>query len=494
MFSVRGVAVVLLVALAGAACSDSGSEPESATTSSTVAAPAADVEVTGPVGGGRRGVPYNPMPEGLAEEYGYTEEEFFVAGTATSYAASGSLGGDGRWDLEPAGEADYHTRILVRRPVNRDDFSGNILVEWLNVSAGRDSDPDFGFLHRYLLAEGWAYVGVSAQSVGVEGGGALVQVPGVAPEAVAALKDWDPERYGGLAHPGDDYSYDIFSDAGRLLRAPGDVDPLDGMRPQHLIAAGESQSGGYLAGYVNGVHPVASVYDGFLIHSRVGGGTPFAGGTPASPLTIRTDLDEPVLQFVTETDLTLLGHLAARQDDSETVMTWEVAGTAHADQTTLDYGLASGARWSSPGAFDPNATCGPVNRGPQAPVLRAALHALAAWVADGRRPPEAPLLEVADGEIVRAEHGNALGGIRTPSVDVPVATLTGAGNPVSIFCAIFGRTTPLPDDVLRSLYPTRDAYVAAVRAAAERAADQGFLLDADVAVIIDEARAADLPS
>ena len=48
------------------------------------------------------------------------------------------------------------------------------------------------------------WVGVSAQSVGVEGGGGAFDI---------SLKVVDPVRYGGLNHPGDDYSYDIFSQA-----------------------------------------------------------------------------------------------------------------------------------------------------------------------------------------------------------------------------------------------------------------------------------------
>ena len=55
-----------------------------------------------------------------------------------------------------------------------------------------------------------------------------------------------------------------------MLRRPGDVDVLGGLVPEHVIAIGESQSAGRLVTYVNAVHPVADIYDGFLIHSRGG--------------------------------------------------------------------------------------------------------------------------------------------------------------------------------------------------------------------------------
>ena len=51
---------------------------------------------------------------------------------------------------------------------------------------------------------GFAYVGVTAQAVGV-----------------ASLKAWDPTRYSRLVHPGDAFSYDIYSQAIQAVRRPG---------------------------------------------------------------------------------------------------------------------------------------------------------------------------------------------------------------------------------------------------------------------------------
>ena len=39
-----------------------------------------------------------------------------------------------------------------------------------------------------------------------------------------------------------------------------------------------------------------------------------------------------------------------------------------------------------------------------------------------------PLIKIHDGKYVTDKYGNALGGLRTPAVQVPVATLTGLGN------------------------------------------------------------------
>ena len=504
---VRLWGVVVLVAMVAPACSsgdddaggDNGEEPPPAQErGEDVALPT----VTGPVTGGRYDVPFNPVPPELAEEHGYVEEEYFLEGTAKSYQArpAGEWGLDGRWDAADADTAPYTTRIVVRRPADAADFSGTVLVEWLNVTAGMDSDPDFGFAHDLMLGEGWAYVGVSAQKVGIAGGSGLrIEIPGFVAQP---LKEWDPERYGPLDHPGDAYSYDIFSQVAQVLRRPGDggVDPLDGRRPTTLLAAGESQSAMRMTTYVNAVHPVADIYDGFLVHSRGAGGAPLTdepGGDPVPALAhIRTDLDDPVLQFETETDLFLLGFLEARQDDTDTVHTWEVAGTAHADQATLDYGVTSGRVWNTTDDPDFSGTCGRLNEGPQAPVLRRAVGDLRRWVVDGTPPATAePIAVSGDGTaIVRDEHGIAQGGIRTPAVDVPTTTLSGERPPGdNVFCSLFGRTEALDAATLASLYPTHDDYVAQVTASADATAEAGFLLDDDATAIVDAAKDAPVP-
>ena len=73
--------------------------------------------------------------------------------------------------------AGYKTRILVRRPTNPAHFNGTVLVEWMNVSAG-ESAPDWDFLNPMLMRDGYAYVGVSAQALGVDGGKSLLGTPG----------------------------------------------------------------------------------------------------------------------------------------------------------------------------------------------------------------------------------------------------------------------------------------------------------------------------
>lgn len=96
-------------------------------------------------------------------EVGYAEAEYFISGTAIAYSSSAPLTPDGEWNVEGAGTAPYTTRIVVRRPVRARDFNGTVFVEWLNVSAGFDSAPDWGSAHNAIIGSGAAWVGVSAQ-------------------------------------------------------------------------------------------------------------------------------------------------------------------------------------------------------------------------------------------------------------------------------------------------------------------------------------------
>ena len=107
--------------------------------------------------------------------------------------------------------AEYTTRIVVVMPTDPSKFNGTAIVEWLNVSGGIDAPAVWFMAHREIAREGYAYVAVSAQHVGVEGGDSLIG-------ANMSLKAQDPERYAPLRHPGDRFSYDIFSQVGGLVR------------------------------------------------------------------------------------------------------------------------------------------------------------------------------------------------------------------------------------------------------------------------------------
>jgi hypothetical protein len=463
---------------------------------------AANPTVEGPITG-----PGDPFVESTSfplADVGYAQAEYFVAGTASAYVNVGDLGSDGAWTAAPASTAQYKTRIVVYRPIDAGKFNGSVIVEWLNVSGGLDAAPDWTAMHTELARQGYAWVGVSAQATGIgprQGSGPIPGLPDL------TLKGVNPQRYGSLSHPGDSFSYDIFSQVGQAIRHPVGIDPLEGLSRARIIAVGESQSAFRLVTYVNAIHPLADVYDGFLIHSRGGSGAALSQAPQpqvAAPQVahIRDDLGVPVLVFETETDLITLGYLPDRQPDGPLFRLWEVAGTAHADTYTLSVG--AGDEGNSPAVADIVVTaspipgiimCGsPINSGPQHWVLKAAIAALDRWIGGGEAPPTAPRLETAGDPpaYVLDDLGNVRGGIRTPYVDAPIATLSGLGQTGSSFCGIFGTTVPFDATTLAALYPTHDAYATAVTAATDRAVAAGFLLEPDAQLIEAAAAASDV--
>jgi hypothetical protein len=448
---------------------------------------------------------------------GYTPEtEYLVAGTANAYVNVNELQPDGRWQVEASEQADYRTRIVVIRPEDPAAFNGTVVVEWLNVSAGFDSPPDWLQAHTELIRSGFAWVGVSAQKDGVD---ALLDGSACAINPSCTNAD----RYAGLdlSHPGDAYSYDIYSQVAQALRDPGGVSPLGDLVAQRFIAAGESQSAGRLMTYVNAFAPIHALFDGYLVHSRTAGSAPLQGSfitadvpTPAV-VRVRDDLGVPTLMLQTETDLFILGSYPDNQEDSENFRLWEVAGTAHADLYTFldarfDVGTdpAIAAVIENPAPIPGIIECSkPVNAGPQHFVVNAAFRALDNWIVDGTPPTRADRLEVA-GEppvFVKDALGNTLGGIRTSYVDAPIAILEGEGQPQpdlsevseisidEIDCCFLSGTTELFDaPTLGSLYESNEAYIEALNAATDDAVEKGFLLPEDAALIKANAANSDI--
>jgi hypothetical protein len=446
----------------------------------------------------------SPMPVGAYDlgKLGYIEEEFLLSGDAESYGLAGDRTPDGTWSAVPAGTAPYVTRILVRRPADDAEFSGTVIVEWLNVSGGIDAPPIWMMEHTHLIRRRHAWVGVSAQKAGLDGGGLV--------DNGMHLKKLFPARYAVLSHPGDAWSFDMFSQAGQAVRDSAGV--LGAHTPRHLIAAGHSQSAAFLVSYINAIDARARVYDGFAVHGRTGTGASFETGfaPPRGPAAdppaeqIRPDLRVPVLVLQTETDQALLGAGRVRQADGDLLRSWELAGAAHGDTYLLiasgqDDGSLAPARLAE--LTRPTTdiilarTDVPVNSGLQHHyVACAALEHLTGWSAGGAAPPVSPRLDSSsDGlDLGRDSRGIATGGIRTPWTDVPAAVLSGQGQTgANLFAFLFGTTTPLSPDELAALYPAgRPDYLARFARALDEAITAGFLLADDRAEALAVAAAA----
>jgi hypothetical protein len=500
----------------------------SATSTATAAVPVPTVSVPP---AGAHGFPFLTSSVNLAP-FGYTEQEFFISGNAQSFVNSGTLGNDGVWGVSPGETTPYVTRILVRKPADPARFNGTVLMEWLNVSGGVDAEPDWDYQHVELLRAGYAWVGVTAQFLGA-----------------GFLQIFDPARYAAIFHPGDSWSYDIYSQAGMAI-LHGNPRPLGQLTPRirALLAEGESQSASRMLTYYNAIQPVAQLYQGFLIHSTGSGARlsqSFAGagpsganpvpappGVPATPTIpvpptafIRGDLSQPVLFLNTETDVAVLGagFSVHNQPDSNTLRMWEVAGSTHADAYLLEFAAADAAKSGLP---VPPFNCGdpPINVGPETFAVRTAIHELAIWTrVPHLRPATGPRLSV---HIVTSPQpaavidrdpatGNAIGGIRLPQLTVPIETLSGIRPPAAVQgnpnCVLFGATdpwdgntdawdgqagldpSPTPEPSLAALYGTKTNYLIRYELATWQSVLEGFLLWRDTREVIGLARAASVP-
>jgi Alpha/beta hydrolase domain len=439
---------------------------------------------------------------------GYAAEEFFISGTASSYSPTGKLDPDGRWSVSPSGTADYITRIVVLTPADRARFNGTVLVEWLNVSGGIDAPAVWMMAHREIIRAGYAYVAVSAQKVGVDGGVSLLGVD-------MSLKSQDPKRYASLRHPGDACSYDIFSQTGELVRNAGDNGILGNLKVRHVIAIGESQSAMFLTTYINAVDPFARVYDGFLVHSRFGPAAPldevsvFDDERPADvpdAVKFRADLRVPLVTIITETDLfgaVRHGYYFARQPDNRWLRVWEIPGAAHADNYTIQVApIDSGSAplYDIVAAYAPtNTLMGQrlghyINFAPQHHyVVQAAIAALNKWVRTGEPAPTAPPIQVREidqPEPILDSNGLAQDGVRTPWVDVPIARTSGVGADESIMAAIFGSGEPFDAATLQRLYPGgATEYLERFTTALDAAIQSGFIVADDRTEILQLAAA-----
>jgi hypothetical protein len=390
---------------------------------------------------------------------GYIEEEFFIEGVANRYSAP---------DMENAQVLDsnhrYRTRLVVRRPSNPALFNGVAVVEWINVTGGPDKDIDWWQSGEHFIANGYAYVFVSAQQMGID-----------------TMKQASPERYGSLdiTHDGmltrDESSYDIFAAVGKAINRTGESQPagqpdiLGGLEAEIILATGHSQSASRLAVYLNNIHPLEPVYDGVMVHG--GGGR------------IRDDQAVKIFKIMAETDM--VRRAATPQPASDRFRQWEVAGTSHVDVPfEIEYAkvrnLAAGLPIEGVAPRDSGCDLPAYSQVPFRDVMNAAFEHLVTWVAEDVAPPIAQPLQVArmmpELEFARDEQGNILGGIRLAAHAVPTATNTGMNTGTNRFCFLYGSHQPFTPQLLNTLYPTKAAYVEKVKQIAEQNLADGFIL------------------
>ena len=406
--------------------------------------------------------------------YGYVEEEFFISGSARAASTPYAAGTFAQGTLMGA-PRPYQTRLLVRRPLNKAQFNGVVIVEWSNVSNRFEADNVWLLMQDHLVRAGYAWVGVSAQGFG----------------GVESLRVWSPRRYGELEIPNggrmaaEPLALDIFKQAAQAVRTDAGGRLFGGFSPKIIIGAGQSQAALWLTSYLNGGWAGDGVLDGLLLLSATGA-------------QFRPDSSLPILRIVPEGDVR--GEDAKHQTpDTAHFRQWEIAGASHVDRTLRSAREPLQLRdLGSSIQADLAAQCGHPGIGTETRadlVLAAGLNALAGWSTGGAPPPHAPRLQRrSDGagqvELARDVDGIALGGIRLPDVAAPVGLNSGMNEGSAAACQVQGYYQPYDIETLRRRYGSPLQYVEAVEKAVGENVEQGFILRPDAEQIVEAARQA----
>ena len=439
---------------------------------------------------------------------GYIEEEFFLSGNANTYDWTGK----GHGVKAIAGPGKYVTRILVRRPRDATRFGGNIEVTVLNASLNVDTGGPTDFAQ--MAKQGDVWIGITTKA-----------------STAKALKKFDPVRYASLdwSNPApaeqrcalptmippymvgnkalfeamakagflgswpeyeDGLVWDMLGQLGLLLKSEQRTAILPGFAKPHVFMTGISQSSIYIRTWVAGFHGRyrdqngKPVYDGYL---AIVGPAMIRINQCAKDIELEdafqklTPPDVPFISLSSEGEMWQARY--TRQPDAFTrrggIVSYELAGTSH---SRTDYPGAAPDTLSRPSAEDlakagmnwPAAPSGMAKDGtmpndlPWAPVLRGAYRNLVLWSRKGIRPPQSAGIALdAKLEISRDEHGNAIGGMRSPYIDAPTATHTGyltAGG----MGGISGKKKAFAPEQLKALYPDQAAYAAKFSASVDR--------------------------
>jgi len=411
-------------------------------------------------------------------QFGYEEREYFFEGSAKTYSSSG----------DPS--AAYRSRMIVWTPKDPSRFNGTTVVEWGHVSVGGfELNAELSVQSSMLIDEGFAFVLVSAHEEGICGGG----TEGC---GESSLKGVDPERYSSLEHPGEDYSFDIFNQALQAIKYPSGTAPLGELATRFIIAEGfqpqfdrgdpvqvndSPDAAGPLNAYIASEASQVRLADAFLLDS-------------AAPLVEPAEYPGPTLHHLDESAIR-----RTPAPNSANHVTWEVIGAPHVDRWAADYYALTSIGEISPlwsreeeearrivfdnyGQLpDANQTiCAPIWRlgtvFPRHYTLDAAIVALREWLETGIPASAPPHIErvvptpvAGNMKLSRDADGNAIGGLRLPIVQVPVATYNGEG------CVFAGTSVPLPSERLAELYPTHRSYVEQLLAATNEAVDSRLL-------------------
>jgi hypothetical protein len=452
------------------------------------------------------GEPFGAIGSDLLKQYEYIEEEYFVTGVGDVYCY------DEDWIVKiQRADLPFTTRILVRRPSRSDSFSGNVIVEPLAVPG--DFSIVFNQCCDYFLPHGDVWVGVTIGPFSAE-------FPRVFdPRRYASLNLVDEGQiFDILGQVGATFRTDGNPLQDLAVRRVF----LTGSSHLGLLVLTYLSEGFHERARLRADAPI---FDGYVVCVAHGSLSRYRICSPPQgvhnwhldmlahpaeeyPWDDRrrtvNPCDVPVMVIVSESDVAIAAsppslrdnplpyahdfpptpeaRLRYRRADSDDpgsqYRAYEIAGCPH--KPPPDEVEASGGakrqltnaqlHTFGLGGFDARLTVGvadPVSDFPLRYWICGAWANMCRWVDDGVPPPRADPIQIDEATmtIIRDEHGNALGGVRSPHLDVPIATYNGLNHrgpaPLAYFpanMAVRGTKIPFPAEKLASLYGSHDTY------------------------------------
>ncbi|MFT3982397.1 MAG: alpha/beta hydrolase domain-containing protein [Lachnospiraceae bacterium] len=429
------------------------------------------------------------------QDYNYIEEEYFLNGKANVYDTD-----ENDMPVLIKQALPYKNRILVRRPSDMKSFSGRVYIDILNATQGYDIEDLWHRNYLWCMENGHAYIGITSKPINV-----------------LSLKNFDYQRYQSLnwsdgeiteapsvtrsaTLPGTEEGlfWDMLSQLGVLLRTNNGNNCLGGSQADYIYLSGQSQSGAYLNTYTYYFDRFLydavdkALFDGYLnivgaLVQRTIRQENRIGGLRLYPRKVRP-CRTPYICISSEADLYLFHYfleenlfsikVANANSDYNKCRYYEIPGTPHTDIACPI--LPAISEIEKTGSKLPNSDprlFKTINDIPTEFYICGLLEKLHVWAVTGQAPEVIePMLRTGDG-LTRDQFGNAKGGLRTPFLDIPIASYL-ASNPEDPE-GICGKITYFSRNQFKMLYGSEASYLEKFKEYVEAQVKEGWISDTD---------------
>jgi len=458
-------------------------------------------EIEGPIPVSENSHPFCDMMHARVpldvRNYGYVEEEYFVSGSANVYDLD-----ENKNVIIDGSPLEYKTRILVRKPANVKDFSGRVYFDILNATQGYDIEDLWHRNYLWCMTHGHGYVGITSKPVNVQ-----------------SLKNFDYDRYKTLCFPSHEpvpmptisksatlpgteegLIWDMLAQVATAIKTNNNP-CFKGYQIEELYLTGQSQSGAYLNTFASNfdeyINANQCIIDGYLNIVGALVERSIRQEDTMGPLRLflrdMKPIKTPYICISSEADLYLFNYfldgnlMNVRIPNSDTANNkcryYEIPGAPHTDiicpvLTAVEEIEKTGAKMPN---LDEKLLHG-INDFPTEFYICGILEKLHQWAVTGQAPEEIGVIERSETDLKRDSHGNALGGFRTPFLDVPIGTYI-ASNPEDPE-GISGKLILFTKEQFLKEYDSKESYLTKFKAMVEAQKKDGWVDETDAEKMI----------